>query len=270
VSRLGRLVPHLVVGATALAVLYPLWFMVTAALKTDDEYTGNKLGVPSDATFDNVSDVLQDPNLLTWVANSAIITSAAVALAIVCALPAAFGISRSPGASRLLLAMIALLAIPPVILVIPLFKLFADAGMLNTRTGAVVVYAGLITPLAIYLFHSFFRTVPPELDDAAYIDGATRFQILRHVFVPLARPAIVTVAIVGGAYVWNEFLIALLFLQEESAQTLIVGLTSFQGRYDTDEPLLMAWSLAASLPMIAVYLFGQRYLVRGLTGGALK
>lgn len=269
---LRRLTPHLFLAAVALAILLPLVFMVVTSVKTDEEYAGNKLGIPNDVTFDNLVEVIQDPNLLTWAGNSAIVTAASVAIAVVAALLAAYGLARSGASSvrRMLVPVIALIAVPPVILVVPLFSLFADAGLVNRLEGVILIYAGLLTPLAVYLFSNYFETIPVELDDAAVIDGASRFQILRHVFLPLARPAILTVSVVGAAFVWNEFLIALLFLQSEGSQTLIVGLTSFQGRYDADEPLLMAWSLMATLPILALYVFGQRYLVRGLTGGAVK
>jgi ABC-type glycerol-3-phosphate transport system permease component len=269
---IGRVLPHAFLGATALAVLFPLYFMVSVALKSDAEYTSNKVGLPSDPTLDSVTAVLEDPNLATWAWNSLTITVGAVALAVVTSLLAAYGIARgSSRAFRLLLTpLIALMAVPPVILVVPLFSMFADLGMLNSRLSVIAIYAGLMTPLGIYLFASFFEAIPLDLDEAAVIDGASRFGVFRHVFLPLAKPAILTVSVVGAVYVWNEFLIALLFLQDQASQTLIVGLTSFQGRYDTDEPLLMAWSLAASLPIVAVYVFGQRYLMRGLTSGALK
>lgn len=270
--RTARALPHLFLGATAIAVLFPLYFMVSTALKTDADYTRNKIGLPSAPTLDSIAAVLGDPNLATWAWNSLTITVGAVVLTVATSLLAAYGIARgsSRGFQRMLTPLIALMAIPPVILVVPLFSMFADLGMLNSRLSVIAIYAGLMAPLAIYLFTSFFEAIPMDLDEAAVIDGASRFGVFRHVFLPLSRPAILTVGVVGAVYVWNEFLIALLFLQDQASQTLIVGLTSFQGRYDTDEPLLMAWSLAASVPIIAVYIFGQRYLMRGLTSGALK
>jgi ABC-type glycerol-3-phosphate transport system permease component len=271
-NQLGRIVPHVFLGLTAVTVLFPLYFMVSAALKSDVDYTSNKLGPPNSPTLHSITAVLQDPNLATWAWNSVLITVGSVAAAVGCSLLAAYGIARgsSRGFRRLLTALIALMAVPPVILVVPLFSMFADLGLLNNRGAVITTYAGLLAPLAIYLFTNFFEGIPEELDEAAIIDGATRFAIFRHVILPLAKPAILTVGVVGGVYVWNEFLIALLFLQGQESQTLIVGLTSFQGRYDTQEPLLMAWSLVASVPIIAVYVFGQRYLMRGLTSGALK
>ena len=127
-----------------------------------------------------------------------------------------------------------------------------------------------MTPLSTYLLTGFIRDIPASLDEAASIDGAGRASVLLYVLVPLMKPALVTVMIVGAVYVWNEFLIALLFLQATGSQTLMVGIASLQGKYGINETLLAAWSLVASLPVILVYVLGQRFFIHGLVGGALK
>ncbi len=271
-SRVGRTVRQvLLVGAT-LAVLYPLYFMVTTALKNHDEYAADKLGIPSNPVLDNIRHVLGDPNLVRWFTNSVLVTAGSVALAIVTSLLAAYAITRGGNfaTGSVLTALIALMAVPPVALVVPLFVMMARLHLLNSIFSVVLIYSGLLVPLSVYLLVGFFRAIPRELDEAAVMDGAGRFGVLRHVLIPLAKPAILTLAVVNTVYVWNEFLIALLFLQREEVQTLMVGIASFQGRFQVDEPLLMAWSLFASVPILLVYIFGQRFLVRGLIGGALK
>lgn len=271
-NRAGALARHLVLLAAAGGVLYPLYFMVATAVKTDREYTGDKLGLPDNPTVQNIVDVFTDPNLVRWFMNSTVITAASVALAIVCSLLAAYAIARGASAATnsILTGLIALMAVPPVVLVVPLFVMMARLGLLNNFWSVIVLYSGLLVPLSVYLLVGFFRSIPRELDEAAFIDGASRFALLRHVFIPLGRPAILTLAVVNAVYVWNEFLIALLFLQREESQTLMVGISSFQGRFQADEPLLMAWSLFASVPILLLYVFGQRFFVRGLIGGALK
>jgi ABC-type glycerol-3-phosphate transport system permease component len=272
VSAGSRAARHLLLVLASIAVIYPLWYMVSTALKSDEEYTGDKLGVPSSPTLDNVADVFSDPNLATWFMNSALVTAGAVAIALAASVLAAYGIARGASAvtGTVLTGLIALMAIPPVALVVPLFVMMARLGLLNSVAAVIVIYAGLLVPLSVYLLVGFFRAIPRELDEAAFIDGAGRFAVLRHVLLPLGKPAILTLVVVNSVYVWNEFLIALLFLQREEAQTLMVGLASFQGRFQADEPLLMAWSLFASVPILLVYVLGQRFLVRGLIGGALK
>ena len=272
VKRASSLFRHLILLLAVAGVFYPLYFMVTSALKSSEEYTRDKLGMPTHPTLLNVLQVFSDPNLIRWFTNSILITISSTTLAFVCALLAAYAIARGPSAamSSILTGGIVLMAIPPVVLVVPLFEVLAQLQLVNSRLGVILVYSGLIAPLSVYLLVGFLSTIPRELDEAALIDGAGRFLILWHIILPLARPAILTLAVVNVVYVWNEFLIALLFLQREEVQTLMVGITSFQGRFQINEPLLMAWSLVASVPVLLLYVFGQRYLVRGLVSGALK
>jgi ABC-type glycerol-3-phosphate transport system permease component len=270
--RLAGLGRQILLLLAAVGVLYPLYFMVTTALKRDTDYAGNKLGLPQAVTLANFSSVIHDPHMVEWFANSTIITVCSVTIAIVAATLAAYAIARGTSAwsGGVLIGMIALMAVPPVVLVIPLFVMMARLGLLNDRLSVILVYSGLLIPLSVYLLVGFFRGIPRELDEAATVDGASRFRILLNVLVPLARPAFMTLMVVNAVYVWNEFLIALLFLQTERSQTLMVGISSFQGRFSADEPLLMAWSVVASAPILLLYLFGQRVLVRGLIAGALK
>jgi ABC-type glycerol-3-phosphate transport system permease component len=271
-KRASSLLRHLILLLAVAGVFYPLYFMVTSALKSSEEYTRDKLGMPTHPTLLNVLQVFSDPNLIRWFTNSILITISSTTLAIVCALLAAYAIARGPSAamSSILTGGIVLMAIPPVVLIVPLFEVMAQLQLVNSRLGVILVYSGLIAPLSVYLLVGFLSTIPRELDEAALIDGAGRFLILWHIILPLARPAILTLTVVNVVYVWNEFLIALLFLQREEVQTLMVGITSFQGRFQINEPLLMAWSLVASVPVLLLYVFGQRYLVRGLVSGALK
>ncbi len=134
----------------------------------------------------------------------------------------------------------------------------------------IIIYAGLTAPFSVYLLTSFFRTIPDELIESAMADGASHFRVLWQIIAPLSAPALVTLIIVNSLWVWNELLIALVFLPEDRLKTLMVGVTVFQGRYSLDVPVLMAGMLLASVPMLALYLIGQRFIIRGLTAGALK
>jgi ABC-type glycerol-3-phosphate transport system permease component len=133
-----------------------------------------------------------------------------------------------------------------------------------------LVYVGLLVPFTIFVLVNFFATIPRSLEDAAAIDGAGALRTLWHVFVPLSAPAIMTVVVVNAVWVWNELLIALVFLQNDSARTLMAGLAQFQGRYATNEPLVLAGALVSIAPVVLLYLSGQRFFVRGLTAGIGK
>ena len=177
---------------------------------------------------------------------------------------------RFPGRSLLRQMFIVLMMIPPIILVIPLFVLFARIGLVNSFLGASIVFCGLLIPFSVFLFVSFFDALPHEIIEAATLDGAGRFAILWQIVVPLALPAVVTQLLVNLLFVWNELLVVLIFLQSDERKTLAAGITVFQGRFLRDTPLVMAASLIVAVPMVLIYLAGQRAFLRGLTAGSLK
>ena len=161
---------------------------------------------------------------------------------------------------------VALMVVPPVVLVVPLFLFFVDLGLINSRLSVIIIYAGLLVPFSIFLLVNFFATIPRSLEDAARIDGARRLRTLWSLILPLSAPAMVTIVVVNAVWVWNELLIALVF-RDGSARTLTAGLTFFQGRFLSDQPLVMTGALIAAVPMLVLYLVGQRFFIRGLTAG---
>ena len=249
--------------------LYPLYFILITAFKTRDEYLDNKFLPPSDPTFENFRAAFRDGELLRWIANSAGITIASVAIAAVVAALAAYPLARTRfyGRRPFMALNVMLLVVPPVVLVVPLFLFFIGLGLVNSPLAVIIIYVGLLLPFSIYLLVNFFATIPRSLEEAARIDGAGQLRTLWSVFVPLSAPAIVTIVVVNAVWVWNELLIALVFLQDDDRRTLTAGLTFFQGRFQTNEPLVMTGALIATIPMLLLYIAGQRFFVRGLTAG---
>jgi raffinose/stachyose/melibiose transport system permease protein len=190
----------------------------------------------------------------------------------VIAMLAAYAIvfSRMRGRELLLRTNLALMVIPPVALLLPMFVLMVDVGLINTLPSVIVFYSGLMLPFSVFFFVNFFRQFPAELIEAATVDGASPLQSLRRIVLPISAAATFTLVIVNAIWVWNELLIALVFLQDENQRTLMAGLTLFQGRYATNQPLVLAGALISILPVILVYLAGQRFFVRGMTAGIGK
>jgi ABC-type glycerol-3-phosphate transport system permease component len=170
----------------------------------------------------------------------------------------------------LLKANLVLLVIPPVTLLIPMFVLMVDIGWINSLRSVILFYSGLVIPFSTFFLVNFFATVPPELIEAATVDGASPLYVLRRIVTPISAAASFTLMVVNAIYVWNELLIALVFLQDENKRTLMAGLTLFQGRYSTNQPLILAGAFVSIVPVILVYLSGQRFFVRGLTAGIGK
>jgi raffinose/stachyose/melibiose transport system permease protein len=271
VRRTGIVRHAVLIGASVLA-LYPVWFVVTTALKRREQYLDDTIGFPWPLELDNFSGAVRGGVFFDWMRNSAILTVGAVVVATVFAALAAFAVARMrfPGRNVFLSLNVALMIVPPVVMLIPLFTLYTQLSLVSTYWGVIILYAGLTLPFAVYLLTNFFRSLPRELFESAVIDGASHLRILLRIVLPLSAPALVTLVVVNSLWVWNELLIALVFLPDESKRTLQVGVTVFQGRYNLDVPLTMAGMLLASLPMFVLYLFGQRFFIRGLTAGAVK
>jgi len=252
--------------------LTPLYFLVVTSLKSKTDYLFNTWGLPLHPTLSNFSAALADGRLLAWIWNSVVVTVVSVAVCtLISALAAyAFAQMRFPGRDLLLNIFIAMIVIPPVIMIIPLFILMVNVNLVNTYWSAILIYVGLMIPFSIYLLTNFFRTVPHEILDAGYIDGCSRLRVFVSIILPLSLPALVTLIIVNTLYVWNELLIALTFLQDDSVRTLMAGLTEFKGRFFLNQPFIMTGALIATIPMIVVYVVGQRFFVRGLVAGAVK
>jgi ABC-type glycerol-3-phosphate transport system permease component len=268
----GGLARHVVLLAFVALALVPMYFMVVNALKTDTEYVSNQLGPPHDVVGSTLSDALAGGDLYRWMLNSLLITGVSVLVSTAVAAFGAYPISLMqwrPG-GIVLSVLVALMVVPPIVLVIPLFQMVVAAHQLNTYQSVIAIYTGLMLPFSTFLLASFFSTIPRSLIEAARIDGAGSLRTLLSVVLPLARPALVTVIVVQALWVWNEVLIAVIFLQQSNLRTLMVGLTVFKSRYHLEVPLVMAGMLWATLPMLALYLVGQRFFVRGLTAGATK
>lgn len=263
---------HLLLIFLAVISLYPVWFMLSTALKSQGYYALNPMGLPYHPTLSNFASVLTNWPLLVWVRNSLIATVVSVLVSTGVSIMAAFAIvfSRARGRETLFRSNIALMAIPPVALLIPMYMLMIKFHLINQLPSAILFYIGLLIPFSIFFLVNFFREIPIELVEAAYMDGAPQHRILFRIVLPISGASTVTLVIVNAIFVWNELLVALVFLQSDSARTLMAGLTLYQGRYLSDEPLLMAAAFMSIMPLGILYVFGQRFFVRGLTAGMGK
>ena len=268
----GRTLRQATLAVAAFSALYPIYFMVSTALKGRAEYLEDKWGPPWPLEWGNFGDAIGGGEFFQWFQNSAIFTLGAVVLSTVIAALAAFALARMQfrGRDALLTVNVALLVVPPVVMVIPLFGLFTQLELVSTYHGVILIYAGLVTPFSVYMLTNFFRSIPHELIESALSDGASHLRILTQIVTPLSFPALITLVLVNSLFVWNELLIALVFLPEDELKTLMVGLTVFRSRYNLDVPITMAGMLLAALPMVLLYAFGQRFFIRGLTAGAVK
>lgn len=256
----------------ACVALVPLYFMTTNAFKTRDEFITNQFGLPREPVLSTLVQSFSGSDLYRWVFNSLAVTIGSVMLSTALAALAAYPLSlmRWRASPYVLASLIALMVVPPIVLVVPLFQIAAALNQLNTYQTVIVVYTGILLPFSTFLLASFFRTISGSLIEAARMDGASSWHIFYAIVLPLSGPAIATVVTVQALWVWNELLIAVIFMQDESLRTLMVGLTVFNSRYRIDVPVVMAGMVWATLPMLMLYLVGQRFFIRGLTSGSVK
>jgi raffinose/stachyose/melibiose transport system permease protein len=271
-SRAGAVARHVILAGFCAIALFPLYFMIVSALKSNTDFAGNQLGLPHRAVLSTFQAALAGGDMWRWLLNSLLITAASVVISTCLAAAAAYPLSLMrwrPG-KWLLTIMIALMVVPPIVLIIPLFQMLADTHQLNTYRGVIAIYVGVMLPFSTFLLVSFFSTIPRSLLEAARMDGASSWRTFVRVVLPLSIPALVTVIVVQALWVWNEVLIAVVFLQKDSLRTLMVGLTLFKSRYQVDVPVVMAGMIVATIPMFLLYLVGQRFFIRGLTAGGVK
>ncbi len=261
----------LVIGATLLS-LFPVYFMTVSAFKTKAEYINNKWGLPLSLNFANFNTALAGEKFFIRFANSTILTVGAVGLSLIIACLAAYAFARMefPGKRTLYNVIRSLMVVPPVVMVVPLFVSMVKWHLINTYQGTILIYTGLLLPFSIYLMTNFFVTIPREIIESARIDGCSNLGVFWRIMMPLSAPAVITLIVVNALWVWNELLIALVFMQKDELKTLMVGIAAMRSRNYVDIPATMAGLLIATIPIVVVYMLGQRYFIRGLIGGAVK
>jgi ABC-type glycerol-3-phosphate transport system permease component len=270
--KIGSLIKHAFLILVCVASLYPIWFILQTSLKTNAAYTLSPLGLPTHSTASNYLQVIRSMAVPRWAWNSFIVTLISATLSTAIALPAgyAFVFGRFRGRSTLFNSNVAFMVVPPVALLAPIFTLMVNAHLINRLPSVIIFYVGLFLPFSVFFITNFMRTIPLELLESARMDGLSPFGTLRLIVAPLTSPALFTLMLVNIIYGWNELLIALVFLQDDKSRTLMAGLSVFQGRYVTQQPLVMAGSFLSILPILLLYAFGQRFFVRGLTAGIGK
>jgi ABC-type glycerol-3-phosphate transport system permease component len=263
--------------ACALAVtafaLFPIYYVVITSLKPRSEiYTRTPDLWPSDPQWDQYTRVLGEGHVGRALLNSLIVAGASTAICVVVAGMAAYALARLavPFRRTLLMLILTTQMFPLVVLIIPLFVLMRNAELIGTYQGLVVAYLAFTVPLAIWIMRGFIVTIPEELEHAAMIDGATRVGAMFRVILPIAGPGLVATATLSFIAAWNEFMLALTFMNEEEKKTLPLVLQSFVGRGDVDWGAVMATSVIYTLPVVIFFLLLRRRLMQGMTAGAVK
>jgi ABC-type glycerol-3-phosphate transport system permease component len=253
--------------------LLPLYYMFASSLApSGPDFVAGRLSPPTSPAWGNYVELFSNRGFGRMMLNSVIATSVSVLCATLIAILAAYSFTRMKGrlSSVLFTFVVSMIAVPPIVVLVPLFLLGARVGLINHLAGPILIYVGFLLPFSVLMLRSFFETIPQEVLEACRVDGASALGEIRHVVIPMSLPAIASLAVINALWVWNELLIAIVFLQDDSLRTLQPGIAFFSGRNVSDIPLTMAGAAVATLPILVLFLFAQKALGRGLTGGALK
>jgi len=259
--------------ALSLFTLFPIYYIVTASLKGKEEYLLNNLGLPHGVALENFRSLFADFAFVRWLVNSVLVTSLVLVFGLLVCCLAAFALRRYTFRIKgLLLRFIAsLMLIPPIIAIVPLFEFFVRIRLINSLAGVIIIYIGFIIPFTIYLVYSFFVTIPGEMIEAGVIDGCRDLRLLFWIFIPLSVPAIVTSIVVNAMWVWNDLLVALIYLGgTPSVAPMTVTISNLVNSYGGGWELLTSAAFVSMVLPLVVFLSLQRYFVRGILSGAVK
>jgi multiple sugar transport system permease protein len=277
-QRRDRFLSWLAFGVLLVAAiiwLIPLLWAVDTALKPESQTTTVPItwipeGGLSSFTFESFWQVLTAGGLLRWYWNSALTSTIITAAVLLLTSLAAFGLSRIPFRGRIVVfwVIIAGLMVPPQILIVPLFMEMDALGFVDTYQG--IILPQIASPLGVFIFKQFFDGIPPDLEEAAIVDGASRFRVYWQIWVPLARPAIAAVGIFTFILSWNNFIWPFVIVTNTDMMTIPVGLATVQSSYGLRYADIMASAVLGGLPLLIVFLFFQRQIVQGIASTGLK
>jgi arabinogalactan oligomer/maltooligosaccharide transport system permease protein len=259
--------------AFAIFSLYPITQIITIALRPSDQLLSTSLSlIPQGATLDNFRILLTQTPFLRWVLNSTLIALAVTLTGVALASTCGYALSRFRflGRSTMLNGLLVTQMFPATMLLLPLYLILIKLHLINSYLGVIIIYSATALPFCIWQLKGYYDTISLALEEAAGIDGCTRWQSFYLVVLPLAAPALVITALFSFMTAWNEYVVAALILQDVDIFTLPVGLRMFQANMGTQWGLYAAGALLVSIPVVLLFLALSRYLVSGLSSGAVK
>jgi raffinose/stachyose/melibiose transport system permease protein len=263
-----RIVGYIVLLIFAIMYIGPLFMLVNTSLKTLPEFFRNPIAISESLNFENFAEAWEKANFARLMINSLLYTAVATTLYIITAIFVAFPIARGliRGHGVIFTLFVIALFLPPAL--IPQFQLILGLGLFNNPVGYILFF--LVNPIGIVILVGYIRTLPKELDESAAMDGCSYFRFVLQIIIPLSRPAIATVVVLHAIGIWNELILPTIYLTSEDYFPVTRGLIVFQGVYGSDWPTLAAAVLILTVPMLILFLFLQRYIISGLTQGAVK
>ncbi|WP_307794936.1 carbohydrate ABC transporter permease [Alkalihalobacillus sp. BA299] len=272
--------PKKVVGVTSvylfliiyfIIIAYPLFWMITNSLKETSEIYGNSWALPSSWLFENYV-TAWNKGISSYFLNSVIVTTVTCVLTVFLSALGAYGLARFhfKGKTFLLIFCLGGLMLSPQVSLVPLYNLVQAFGIHNTHWALILPYVAYRIPFTILLIRAYFLSIPKELEESAVLDGCSHVGVFFRIFLPLSVPILVTAMILTAYFSWNEFMFAIIFIDSESLKTVPAGLMQFRDALETNWGVLLAGLTISAAPIVILFLFMQKYFVRGLTSGSVK
>jgi len=270
ISPMKAAVGHTTAVLTSIAMAFPVYLVVVNAMKTKVQASAMGVEFPTSLEWANFATVIDKGKLLTSFLNSMLYAVGSTALSTVAAAMAAFVLSRARTPVRRFLYFFIILGIALPINFVTLTAIMQATHLINTKPGIIILYAATQIPFAVFLIYGFIASIPRELDEAAIIDGCSPFQLFFIVVLPLLKPVLVTAAILNFLGVWGDFLFPLYYLNSSAHWPMTLAVYNFFGQYQQSWNLVSADILLTIIPVLVVYLLGQRFILSGLTSGSVK
>ena len=273
IERVQTALAYTFLGLLLIFVLFPFYWMTVTSFKTEDQMRSLvSMFWPSPFVVENYTQLLTRTDFAVWYRNSAFVAVSSTCLATAIGTIGAYALARLRFLGRAFLSSATLITylVPPSILFIPLYAQIRTMGLADSLAGLIAAYPSFTVPFVTWLLMGYFGSIPEELEEAAMIDGATRFGAFRRIILPLAAPGVLAASLFAFTQAWNEFLYALVFISDVKQRTLPVGLSTFITGDVYGWGYLMAGAVLTTLPVILVYTYLQRYMVEGLTAGSVK
>ncbi len=272
-ERLGLTLKVAIALILLLVTLFPMYWIIISSLKTNLEtHSVPVTFLPKVWTLNAYQEIFERRNFGKYLSNAMVVAVATTLWGVAVAAWSGYGFARYDFRYKGALMAFVLIAqsFPRILLVIPYFELANRFGLKDTYLGLILAYSTFIQPLCLWIMKEYFEQIPRELDEAALVDGATPYRAFWDIILPLARPALGATAIIGFLTAWNEYEFALVLTTTENVRTISVAIASFIGEFTTEWNLVMAAAAVGTVPVIIIFLFFQKQLMHGLTGGAVK
>ncbi len=254
-----------------IVIAYPLFWMFMNSLKETSEIFSNSWALPKQWLFQNYVEAWNQ-GISRYFLNSLIVTTVTCLLTVFLSALGAYGLTRFhvKGKNVLLILILGGLMLSPQVSLIPLYKLIQAMGLYNSYWALIIPYVAYRIPLTVLLIRAHFLTIPKEIEESAYLDGCNSFGVFTRMFIPLSMPVLVTALLLTAYFSWNEFMFAIIFIDSDALKTVPAGLMAFRDALDTDWGVLLAGLGISALPIVILFLFLQKYFVRGITSGGIK